>query len=236
MSELVQLHPLGQAGVPSVTWAPSPQDRGVPSSLAERRRLRDAPIVRLRRPRGYWDERAKDLIATYDRPDTWSDRNWLRAGAEDETVPRLLREYNCRTVLVPGAGSGRQYAYLAGFNIVGFDISKRLVKECRHRYPNIRTDLGEVVGCEAFGVFDASVVSAVLAHIALDQIEAAVRSLQAATRRLIVVREYVWLREEHLHQRAHDYTALFSDWSEVFREATDERDDARAELIAFAST
>jgi SAM-dependent methyltransferase len=189
--------------------------------------------MRLRR-RGYWDARAKDLIAAYDQPETWSARKWLRVGAEDDIVPRLLREHGCQTVLVPGAGSGRQYAYLAGFAVTGFDISKRLVRECRRRHPAARTVHGNVIGCQSLGVFDATVSSAVLAHIPATEIAAAVRSIQMATRKLVIVREYTWLRDSHPHQQEHNYVTLFDGWTVVHRDVTDDRTDGRAELIAFA--
>jgi len=187
--------------------------------------------MRLVRKRGYWDQRARDLVRTYDHSETWAERGWLRAGAEDEVVPRLLRREGCRTVLVPGAGTGRQYAYLTDFDVVGFDISRRLVKETRRRHPAIPTHHRDVVGCDQLGVFDAVVVSAVLAHV--PDVQAAADSLAAAAEKLIVLREYTWLRDLHAHQQGHDYIALFPGWQLLHREVTDDRPDGRAELLAF---
>src|SRR5207248_10856425 len=92
-------------------------------------------------PKTYWENRARDLIDTYDRPETWPQRGWMCAGVEEEAVPRLLVNAGCTTVLIPGAGSGRQYRFLldAGFLPRGFDISTQLVEECRARFPEVRT-------------------------------------------------------------------------------------------------
>src|SRR5215471_12682883 len=185
------------------------------------------------RPAAFWEGRSRDLIDTYDHPETWPTRGWLRADAEDVTVPALLRLYGCSTVLVPGAGSGRQYDYLEGFEVTGFDISKTLVAECRRRYPAIPTERAEVVGCERFGTFDAVVTSAVLAHVPPAEIEQAVASVQAAATKLIVIREYTQVGAEADYQTAHDYGTLFAGWRTMHRETTDDRDGFFAELIAY---
>jgi len=185
------------------------------------------------RPASFWEGRSRDLIDTYDHPETWAARGWLRADAEDTVVPELLRQYDCRRVLVPGAGSGRQYDYLDGFRVTGFDISPTLVDECLSRYPTIPTMQAEVVGCERFGTFDAVVTSAVLAHVPPAEIEQAVASVQAAATKLIVLREYTRVGTEAEYQVAHDYDSLFAGWRSVHRETTDDRDGFFAELIAY---
>jgi hypothetical protein len=167
----------------------------------------------------------------YDHPEEWAARGWLPADIENDVFPRLLHEHDCRTVLVPGAGTGRQYVYLRGFDLVGFDVSRRLAREARHRYPAIPTHHRDIVGCERLGTFDGVAVSFVLAHV--PDVQAAVRSLRLAARKLIVLREYTWIRDYHEHQTAHDYVALFSDWDLCHREVTDERPNCRAEILAF---
>ena len=185
-------------------------------------------------PAEYWEGRAADLIETYDHPETWPELGWLREGAEDETVPRILRETGCRTVLVLGAGSGRQYGYLADFDACGFDISPTLVAEATRRHPNVRTVVGTVVGCERlFGQRDAVVSSSVLGHIPPRSIERTMRSVQASAKKTVIVREYTTIGRRSRYQFAHDYVRLMEPWRVIHRETTDDRDGFEAELIAF---
>lgn len=187
-------------------------------------------------PRSYWERRSSELIETYDQPATWPARKWLRDGAEEEAVPRLLRQHACHSVLVIGAGSGRQYGFLGDFRLSGFDISPTLVEECRKRYPEVPTVVGEVVGCERlFGKHDAVFSSAVLAHVPIPQIDGAIDSVKACAERLVIIREYTALSSAYSHQWAHDYERLMAPWRMAHREVTDERDGARAELMAFVS-
>src|SRR5690348_7611258 len=83
----------------------------------------------------YWEGRSRDLIEGYDHPETWDKRGWMRGGIEEQVVPELLHGEGVRSVLVPGAGSGRQYEFLlaAGFEPRGFDISPTLVQTCEER-------------------------------------------------------------------------------------------------------
>ena len=184
-------------------------------------------------PTAYWEDRAAGLIDTYDHPETWAARNWLRAGAEDEAVPRLLRRYNCRSVLVVGVGSGRQYGYLSDFDAKGFDISPTLAAEARLRFPHIETSVADVAECETFGPVDAVVSSAVLGHVKPRDVEAVARAVARTARKLIVIREYTWLRQPLPYMWAHKYESLLASWQIVYREVTDAREDGRAELIAF---
>jgi len=203
----------------------------LPSKL--RRRKRDAREGLDR----YWERRARDLIGTYDRPETWPERRWLRAGAEEETVPCLLDAAGVRSVLVPGCGSGRQFGFLEpyGFDLGGFDISPTMVKTCRKRFPRIDTRVAEVVGCDKiFEPFDAVFSSAVLAHVPPHDIEAAVGSIVRLARKMIVLREKTRFDEPSDYQWAHPYDELLSDWRLVHREATDEGDTFKAELMAWA--
>ena len=140
------------------------------------------PGRRLYQPAKYWEGRATDLIETYDRPESWPARNWLRAGAEDEIVPRLLLEYRCRSVLVIGVGSGRQYGYLADFDARGLDISPSLAAESRRRFPGRETSVADVADCEAFGPVDAVISSAVLGHVKPRDVKHAVQAVARTAR------------------------------------------------------
>jgi hypothetical protein len=186
-------------------------------------------------PGAYWEGRSCELIETYDHPETWPGRGWLRAGAEEETVPTLLGQHDCHSVLVIGAGSGRQYGFLGDVRVSGFDISPTLVEECRKRYPAVPTVIGQVVGCERlFGSHDAVFSSAVLGHVPPRQIKEAISSVKASATRLVVIREYTALSLPPFYEWVHDYERLMDPWQIVHREVTDDQEAGRAELIAFA--
>jgi len=187
-------------------------------------------------PDAYWEARATELVEVYDHPETWADRGWMSGGVEDETVPRLVVAAGGETVLVPGAGSGRQYGYLLahGLQPSGFDISPSLVATCNERFPMVPTHVGSVIDAGDHATpADAVVTSGVLQHVRTDDIGQAVRSLQRLARRLIVARELTELATPSPYQFVHDYDALFAGWREVHREITDRRDGVTVELIAW---
>ena len=189
-------------------------------------------------PRQYWEARAAELIEAYDQPETWAERMWLKAGIEEELVPRWLRGAGVRTVLVVGAGSGRQYEFLQqfGFDIHGFDISPTLVAKCRERFPAIPTELHGVSGAGArFDPADAVLSTAVLQHIAPAEIEVAVAELKSLAQRLVVLREATFRADESFYLWGHDYPRLFGDWAVVQRVVTDEDERSRTELFVFAT-
>src|SRR4051794_68906 len=76
-------------------------------------------------PDSYWESRANDLISTYDSPETWQSRGWPSYEPEERHLPPLLEKFGIGSVLVVGAGSGREYALLrtSGIDLRGFDIS-----------------------------------------------------------------------------------------------------------------
>jgi SAM-dependent methyltransferase len=188
------------------------------------------------RPSRYWEARAPELIEAYDRPETWPTRQWMAAGIEETEVPRLLHAEKVRTVLVAGAGTGRQYEYLVreGFDPSGFDISPSLVRASRERFPEVRTNCGDVVGAETRETpADAVITSAVLQHVPPTEIDRAVESIQALAKRFVVIREVVELLTDADYQFAHDYSRLFANWHEVRRTTTDEWPGVRVEIIAW---
>lgn len=188
------------------------------------------------RPQRYWEDRATELIETYDHPETWAEKHWMSAGVEEAQVPPLLHASAVKTVLVVGSGSGRQYEYLEreGFRPAGFDISPSLVRVSRDRFPNIRTGHGNVVGAHRREApADAVITSAVLQHVRPRDIERAVDSIKRLARRLVVVREVVELEVNVHYQFAHDYEQLFDDWRQVHRSTTDKWPGVRVELIAW---
>lgn len=163
----------------------------------------------------------------------------MRQGVEEIVVPRLLGEAGCTTVLVPGAGSGRQYRFLldAGFSPRGFDISHRLVTECRARFPGVPTWVGDVADARMHAEpADAVVTSAVLQHVSPEQVADAVRLLKALASKLIIIRETTTLGTPSQYQFQHDYSQLFGDCAEVFREVTDASDAATVELVAWRTS
>jgi ubiquinone/menaquinone biosynthesis C-methylase UbiE len=189
-------------------------------------------------PARYWDSRAKELIEIYDHPEDWASLKWMRSGVEEELVPRLLVQRGSRSAFVIGAGSGRQYQYLLPVvdTLTGIDISPRLVAECRRRYPTVETEVCSIIDAdERHRSVDAVVSSAVLQHVPADQIAAAVSSVKALARDLVVVRELT-LAAPAAYQWAHSYREMFHDWSLIHEMVTDERPGVRVELLAFVRT
>ncbi len=188
-------------------------------------------------PARYWERRARDLVDGYDHPETWDERGWLSGGIEEKVVPQLLRRHGVRSVLVVGAGTGRQYEFLAplGVPVRGFDISPTLARAARERHPGIDTTVDDLLGAdERHSPADAVLATAVLQHVAPGQVADAARAMKALAYRLIVLRELTWLAPVSSYQWAHDYDALFSDWQTVDRVVTDANAVCRVELRALA--
>lgn len=186
-------------------------------------------------PAVYWERRAEELIRTYDSPEVWDTRGWLRYEVEEQLVPMLLGARGLRTVLVVGAGSGRQYDYLlsGGFEPAGLDISPRLVEECATRFPDVHTEIGDLLGAEQWlAPHDAVLATAVLQHISPSSIRDAVTACRSLARELVVIREQTRRADPSPYQWAHDYPALFAPWQPAHREVTD--DDGRTEVTLFA--
>lgn len=184
----------------------------------------------------YWEARADDLIETYDRPDTWDSKGWMRAGVEERIVPRLLTDLGARSVLVIGAGSGRQYEFLSPLDaeVRGFDIAPTLVNACRERHPEIETVVDTVVGAdERHQPADVVLCTAVLQHVPPAEIEAAAASVQRLAQRAVIIRELTSLSSRSDYAWAHDYPSLFAGWTEVHREATDRHERYEVDLAAF---
>lgn len=187
-------------------------------------------------PAEYWEDRADALIEGYDAPETWEQRGWLRDGVEEEAIPPLLAGVNARSVLVVGAGSGRQYHFLQplGLEIRGFDISPTLVAACQRRYPDIETVTDTLIGADdRHPRMDAVLSTTVLQHVPPGEIQPAVAAVKLLAERIAVLRETTYLKEPSGYQWAHDYGALFEDWPIVHRSVTDENDSVRVELIAW---
>src|SRR5919201_4635856 len=129
-------------------------------------------------PAAYWEMRAPDLVHGYDHPETWAERGWMASGVEEELVPRLLRDRNVASVIVVGAGTGRQYGFLSdlGISVRGFDISPSVVQAARERHPRIETLVDDLLGAEQrHAPADAVLATAVLQHVAPDRIQDAAR-------------------------------------------------------------
>jgi hypothetical protein len=204
-----------------------------------RSRIR-SEIERRRRyePSRYWEYRAPDFVEGNDDPTSWASRGWLTQGRELEhdVVPRLIRDHEITSVLVAGAGSGVQYAYLQpiGLEIRGFDLAPTLVETCRARFPTIPTAIGDVITAdETQKRADAVLASGVLQHIRPVDIERAVAALKRLAERLVIQRDMVRLDASSKYQFVHDYDALFSGWTPVYRETADETSVFRTELIAW---
>lgn len=188
-------------------------------------------------PTAYWDARAPELIEGYDNEETWVGRGWVRPGIEEALIPPLLRAHACRSVVVAGAGSGRQYRYLSALAIElrGFDISPTLVDAALSRFPAIATTVDDLLTApQTVEPADAAISVSVLQHVSPRVIATAVSALKALGRNLVVVRELTTLEIESDYQWAHDYDRLFAPWSAIFSEETDRGDNYRVELRAYA--
>lgn len=189
-----------------------------------------------RRATSYWEGRANDLVAGYDTPSDWAARGWIDLNAETDVIPNLLREAGAESVLVVGAGVGREYGYLEanGFKPRGFDLAPTLVEQCRKRFPDIETTVDTVIGAEErHPPADAVLSVTVMQHIPPAEVDAAARALKALARRVIVAREQTFRKVPSSYQWAHDYGLIFADWKLVYRQTTDETDDWRVELLAW---
>jgi SAM-dependent methyltransferase len=205
------------------------------SRLSILRTLRQRRTAKPLDQAAYWEMRAPDLVHGYDHPETWAERGWLAAGIEEELVPRLLRDQGVASVLVVGAGTGRQYDFLGnlGAHVRGFDISQTLARAASERHPEIETLVDDVLGAEQrHAAADAVLATAVLQHIAPSRIRDAARSVASLARRLIILREATWLATSSTYQWAHDYNALFPGWELVQRVVTDDTERYRVELRA----
>jgi SAM-dependent methyltransferase len=186
-------------------------------------------------PLEFWERRAPDLVHGYDHPETWSKRGWMVGGVEEEVVPELLRQHGIGSVLVVGAGTGRQYGFLDGLGVEvrGFDLAPSLVAAARERHPTIDTVVDDLIGAEArHKPADAVLSTAVLQHVAPERVGDAGRAVAGLARRMIVLREVSWLAAASSYQWAHDYDALFGDWAVAYRAVTDDNERARVELRA----
>jgi hypothetical protein len=189
------------------------------------------------RPERYWEARASELVRRYDsEPGDWERLGWMRGGVEEEFFVGWARELACTSVLVCGAGTGRQYSYLldAGFSVAGFDIAPSLVAECKRRFPEVETTCCSVIDAHTHHEpADAVVSSAVLQHVPPHEIVDALAVLQLLARKAIVLRESTLFDSDPGYQWAHDYRALLAGWNEVHAETTDERPGVKVEVIAF---
>jgi SAM-dependent methyltransferase len=188
-------------------------------------------------PDRYWEARASELIATYDDPASWHLRSWnIAKSPEQELIPRLVAAHDITSVLVVGAGSGRQYAYLEplGIDIRGFDLSPTLVRECTTRYPTITTVEDSVVGCDTRqSPADLVLSVTVLQHVPPADISAALESLRRLASKLLVVLEFTEFDSQHAYIFAHDYPALMGDWPLVERVLVAESDGERTECFVW---
>jgi SAM-dependent methyltransferase len=178
-------------------------------------------------PAEYWEHRAPELIEKYKHPKQWSALGWMRAGVEERIVPGLLVETRCGSALIVGAGSGRQYGYLAplGLALHGFDLAPTMVATCRARYPEIDTTTDSIVGAESRQrPADAVLSSAVLQHVPPADIAQAIGAVQALARKAVVIRECVRLASPSDYTFAHDYERLMAGWRRIHATVTDDTD------------
>jgi hypothetical protein len=118
-------------------------------------------------------------------------------------------------------------------DVRGFDLAPTLVAAARERHPAIDTVVDDLIGAETrHAPADAVLSTAVLQHVAPEQIHDAAQAVIGLARRMIVLREVSWLAAVSPYQWAHDYDALFGDWTVAYRAVTDDNERARVELRA----
>jgi SAM-dependent methyltransferase len=202
-------------------------------SLRRALRARQQPYE----PERYWEARAAELILTYDDPTTWPERRWnIAASPEEEVVPRLVADYGVESVLVVGAGSGRQYAYLEplGVEVRGFDLSPTLVQECTTRYPSITTVQDSVTAADERQLPADLVLSVtVLQHVPPADIGRAIEALQKLAQKLVVILEFTRFDGETAYIFAHDYEQLMSPWPLAERVLVAEDEGERTECLVW---
>jgi SAM-dependent methyltransferase len=188
-------------------------------------------------PERYWEERAAELILTYDDPTSWPERRWnIAASPEEELVPRLVADYGVESVLVVGAGTGRQYAYLEplGVEVRGFDLSPTLVEECTTRYPTITTVRDSVTDADDQQLPADLVLSVtVLQHVPDADIGRAIAALKKLAQKLVVILEFTRFGGETNYIFAHDYEQLMSPWPLVERVLVAEGESERTECLVW---
>jgi SAM-dependent methyltransferase len=190
-------------------------------------------------PSTYWERRSRELIDAYDHPETWIQRDWsIATSPEERVVPELLDLFEVRSVLVAGAGSGRQYEYLEPLGldeIRGFDLSPTMVAECTRRYPHVPTIIDDVIGCHMHErSADAVLAVTVLQHVRPPEIAAALDSLRRLAGKLLIVLELTEYSGHNSYVFAHDYLSLMRDWRLVSHEDVRARPNERTELLTWA--
>lgn len=110
-----------------------------------------------------------DLRETYDRiAEDWHCDHLLDDWWVEGTRMFASRLRSGQTVLDVGCGSGIKSAYLAdkGFEVVGIDISERMIKIARREYPYVAFRVHDMRHASRLGcTFDAVFAQASLLHI-----------------------------------------------------------------------
>lgn len=102
-----------------------------------------------------------------------------------ESIPQKLREYNAKTVLDLGCGSGWLSIYLArqGFSVTGVDIAEQAINLARTwaEQENLKAtfDTGDISSMTyAEAGFDAVVANSIFEHLTLDLAQETVAELE----------------------------------------------------------
>ena len=72
----------------------------------------------------------------------------MSGGIEEKVVPQLLRRHGVRSVLVVGAGTGRQYEFLALLGVPVRGSYTTLAPAARERHPGIDTTVDDLLGAD----------------------------------------------------------------------------------------
>lgn len=76
---------------------------------------------------------------------------------EVDFYDKILKKYNCKTILEVGCGCGHrgQYFIKKGYDYTGLDISKGMLKIAKKKYPKIKFLKGDIMNIKIKRKFDA---------------------------------------------------------------------------------
>jgi len=132
-------------------------------------------------PQAYWDNRAESWIDQ-------SDARYSFPKEDEKIIKKWIDELDFESIIDLGCGSGRFTHLFEGKKYVGIDISDRLIRESRNRYPDLRFSTMRVEDAKEFKEkFDLVFSYTTLEHIAEDTWPQAVEAIKSIGKKAIIV-------------------------------------------------
>lgn len=128
--------------------------------------------------------------------------NWASSETEDDSIPEYLmgtfqtiwrevfegEQAERISVVEPACGSANDYRFIDGYGIgrlidyAGFDLCEKNVRNAKAKFPDVRFEMGNVLGIEAEdSAFDLCFVHDLFEHLSLDAMEAAISEVCRVT-------------------------------------------------------